>query len=214
MPVQQYVYVLDYAKLGKIPTLQVYLYYFRSTNLLNVIMASILAFAGSNSSTSINFKLVKHTASFVVKHEVLVSNMATFSLPMYSEDEERNNGFPEPLVGFKEGIQKASGLIISVNEHNSNPSAYFKNLIDWLSRLDKNVFEGKKVLLMSTSPGKRGAIGAHEVAGKMLTRFGAEIVATFSLPSFQMNFDEENGIINAELSKSLQIAITDFMATI
>ncbi len=177
-------------------------------------MASILAFAGSNSSMSINFKLVKHTASFIVKHEILVLNMADFSLSMYSEDEEKNSGFPKPLVGFKEDIQKVSGLIISVNEHNSNPSAFFKNLIDWLSRLDKNVFAGKKVLLMSTSPGKRGAIGAHEVAGKVLTRFGAEIVATFSLPSFQVNFDEENGIIDAELSKSFQTAITDFMATI
>jgi NAD(P)H-dependent FMN reductase len=177
-------------------------------------MASILAFAGSNSSISINFKLLKYTSSFVVKHEILVLNMADFSLPMYSEDEERDNGFSEHLIGLKENIQKASGLIISVNEHNSNPSAYFKNLIDWLSRLDKNLLEGKKVLLMSTSPGKRGAIGAHEVAGKMMTRFGAEIVATFSLPSFQMNFDEENGIIDAELSKSHQTAITDFMATI
>ncbi len=177
-------------------------------------MASILAFAGSNSSTSINFKLVKYTASLVVEHEIRLLNMADFSLPMYSEDEERNNGFSEPLVELKGAVRKASGLIISINEHNGNPSAYFKNLIDWLSRLDKNFLEGKKVLLMSTSPGKRGAIGAHGVAGKMLTRFGAEIVAIFSLPSFQVNFEEENGITDAELSKSLQRAITDFMATI
>lgn len=177
-------------------------------------MSTILAFAGSNSSTSINFKLVKYTASLASEHEVQLLNMANLPFPMYSEDYEKENGFSNSLVEIKNDIDNADGIIISVNEHNSNPSAYFKNFLDWLSRLDKKFLEGKKVLLMSASPGGRGAIGAHETIKNMLPRFGAASVVGFSLPSFYQNFDENKGIIEPELSKTHQKVLADFLAEI
>src|SRR6056297_3775401 len=126
-------------------------------------MAAILAFAGSNSSTSINFKLVKHTISLVQKHDIQTLNMAEHPFPMYSEDHENEHGFSDALMNLKDDIKKSDGIILSVNEHNGNPSAYFKNVLDWLSRLDRNFLEGTKVSLMSTSGGKRGAKGAMAV---------------------------------------------------
>lgn len=175
-------------------------------------MATILAFAGSNSSTSINFKLVKYTASLATDHTVQLLNMANLPFPMYSEDYEKENGFLNSLVEVKDDIRNADALIISVNEHNSNPSAYFKNFLDWLSRLDRKFLEEKKVLLMSTSPGGRGGVGAHEVVKNMLPRFGATTITSFSLPSFHQNFNEDDGITNPELSEAHQKALTDFLA--
>ena len=35
---------------------------------------------------------------------------------MYSEDEERKNGFPGMALGIKQEISEADALIISVNE--------------------------------------------------------------------------------------------------
>ncbi len=177
-------------------------------------MATILAFAGSNSSTSINFKLVRYTVSVLDSHNVQLLNMANCPFPMYSEDYEKKNGFSNSLIELKKDIQKADGLIISVNEHNSNPSAYFKNLIDWLSRLDKNFIKGKKVFLMSTSPGKRGAIGAQETVKKIFTRFGAEVLESFSLPSFQNNFEPEKGIIDEDLEGLHKNALANFISKI
>lgn len=177
-------------------------------------MSTILAFAGSNSSTSVNFKLVRHTASLVVDHQVNVMNLANYPFPMYSEDYEKENGFSNSLIEVKKDIQNADGLIISVNEHNSNPSAYFKNFVDWLSRLDRDFIKDKKVLLMSASPGKRGGIGAHEVVKNMFTRFGATIIEGFSLPSFYQNFDDGKGIIDPELAKMHQEALAKFLAEI
>lgn len=177
-------------------------------------MGTILAFAGSNSSTSINFKLVKHTASLVHEHQVKVMNMANYPFPMYSEDHEKENGFSNSLIEVKNDIQNTDGLIISVNEHNSNPSAYFKNFLDWLSRLDKNFLRDKKVFLMSTSPGKRGGIGAHEAVKNLLPRFGASSITGFSLPSFHQNFEEGKGITDVELSKAHQQAVSEFLAEI
>jgi len=177
-------------------------------------MAKILAFAGSNSSTSINYKLVKHTCTLITGHEVRTLNLANYPFPMYSMDVEQDKGYSNSLVEFKNDIQKADGLIISVNEHNGGPSAYFKNVLDWLSRLERKFLEGKKIFLMATSPGKRGGIGALETTAALLPRFGAEIPATFSLPSFGENFDGQSGITNTENATEHLGALQTFLTSL
>ncbi len=199
------------AKLNKKLASQGYFDYFRVTNLINVNMASILAFAGSNSSTSINFKLVKHTLTLVGGHTVRLLDMAHYPYPMYSIDYEKKNGFSNGLIELRDDIQNADGLIISVSEHNGSLSSYFKNTLDWLSRLDIKFMDGTKVLLMSTSPGERGGKGSLEVVENLLPRFGAEIISTFSLPAFQENFDSEKGVLDTALSKEHEEALNAFL---
>jgi NAD(P)H-dependent FMN reductase len=167
-------------------------------------MPTILAFAGSNSSTSINHQLVVYLTTQLKKTSFEVFKLSEMDLEVYSEDAQRETGFPPSVNQVYKHIQVADGLIISVNEHNSNPSAFFKNVLDWLSRLDRKFLEGKKVLLLSASTGARGGMGALEVTQKLLPRFGAEIVDTFSFPSFHDNFSKEQGlIINEELKTQL-----------
>ena len=177
-------------------------------------MAYIFGFSGSNSSTSINYKLVRYTASLIKGYDLKLLDMANCPFPMYSEDYEHEHGFSNSLFEFKDDIQNAEGIILSVNEHNSNPSAYFKNLIDWLSRVDRKFIDGKRLFLLSTSGGKRGGTGAHEVAEKLLTRFGANVVASFSLPSFNDNFDIQKGILDTELSTAHKVALDKFIVAI
>ncbi len=177
-------------------------------------MATIIAFAGSNSSTSINYQLVKYTVGLLEEQEIQLLNLANFPFPMYSEDQERQRGFSNSLVEFKEDIKNAAGLVLSVNEHNGSPSAYFKNVLDWLSRLDRKFLENTPVLLMSASPGGRGAIGSLGIIKDLLPRFGAEIVATFSLPSFGQNFKPEKGITEPELAKAHAEALEQFLERI
>ncbi len=177
-------------------------------------MATILAFAGSNSSTSINFKLVKYTTGLIQQNEVSLMDLSSFPVPMYSADTEKYNGYPEDVVALQKDIKNADGLIISVNEHNSGPSAYFKNLMDWLSRVDKRFLDDKKIFLMSTSPGRRGGISSLTYVKDTLPRFGGEITTSFSLPSFNDNFDPEKGILDGELKKDHQKALEDFLKTL
>ena len=174
-------------------------------------MAQLLAFAGSNSSTSINFELVKFTVHLIENQQVHTLNMANYPFQMFSIDVEKKEGYSNSLVELKEDIEKVDGLLISVNEHNGNPSAFFKNLLDWLSRINRKFLEGKKVFLMSASTGKRGGIGSLGVVEALLPRFGAEIVTTFSLPSFNENFDLDSGITNKELKNKHQKALTTFL---
>ncbi len=172
----------------------------------------ILAFAGSNSSKSVNFQLVRYTASLIKEHQVEVLNLVNYPFPMYSEDYEKSKGFSNSLMELRDDIKNSNGLIISLNEHNGNPSAYFKNLIDWLSRLERKFLEGQKVMLMSTSPGGRGAIGALQVVEQLLPRFGAEVVSTFSLASFHQNFNSKTGIKDADLAAKHQDALNKFLS--
>ncbi|MBP2834213.1 NAD(P)H-dependent oxidoreductase [Aquimarina sp. U1-2] len=172
-------------------------------------MKKILAFAGSNSSTSINQKLVTYIASELKDHKVSVLHLVNYDMPMYSEDEEKK-GFPAMVMGLKQEISEVDALIISLSEHNGSWSAFFKNIVDWLSRLDRNFLAGKKILLTSTSPGKRGGMSALEHAKLILPRFGADIVESFSFPSFYENFSEETYTLTNE---TLELGLKQVLST-
>lgn len=171
-------------------------------------MSTILAFAGSNSSTSINHQFVTYLTTQLQETSFELFKLSDMDLVIYSEDEQRENGFPSSINQIYKHIQASEGLLISVNEHNGNPSAFFKNVLDWLSRLDRKFLEGKKIFLLSTSNGARGGMSSLDVVKNMLPRFGGEIVDTYSLPSFKENFSEEekkisNTAINHEIVEKL-----------
>lgn len=175
-------------------------------------MKKILAFSGSNSSTSINTQLLNHVISKITHHEVHAISLTSYEVPIYSADIEKTAGMPSPSLQLKKLIDEHEALIIAVNEHNSAPSAFFKNHFDWLSRVDVNFLKGKKILLMSTSPGKRGAKSSLEfVRDAYLPRFGAQIVESFSLPSFGENFDDVSKQLTNDLyALGLSDVITNF----
>ena len=57
-------------------------------------------------------------------------------------------------------------------------------------------------------------MGALEVAKGILPRFGGEVVATFSLPSFNHTFDETKGITDPELAIAHKNALETFLSQI
>lgn len=174
-------------------------------------MKKIIAFAGSNSSTSMNHELVICAAQKLKKTESTVIRLTDYPLPMFGEDLEREEGYPEILTELLEEIKESDGLLLSVNEHNGTVSAFFKNVIDWLSRLEYKFLTDKKIFLMSTSDGKRGALSANEYTARVLPRFGAAEIYTFPLPSFSTNF--KNGeIIDKELNANLEAKLANFEA--
>ena len=177
-------------------------------------MKNILAFAGSNSSTSINFKFVSHAVSTIKEHKVELINLRDFDIPMYSSDLEEKNGIPQSIVKLNEHIQNAEALLISVNEHNGGLSAFFKNCMDWLSRNDRNFLNGKKLCILSTSPGRGGAKMANDYAVEILPRFGAEIVSHFALASFGHSFSEDKGITDENQDKDFKAALNQFLKAI
>lgn len=147
---------------------------------------NILAFSGSNSSTSINQALIRYTAQEI---NAQVINLRDYNFPMYSEDLEKEKGIPADIKALMEQIIAADAVIISTPEHNANLPAFFKNVLDWLSRTGVKFLEGKKVLIMSTSNGKGGAGKAAGLMDRPIHYAGGEIHETFSLPQFSEHFD-------------------------
>lgn len=171
-------------------------------------MKKILAFSGSNHSSSINQQLVNYTASLIAEFEVQVLDISKWDIPIYSIDMDPDQT-PTEITRLIELIESFDGFIIASPEHNGSTPAFFKNIIDWLSRRSKNVFGNKPLLLMSTSPGKNGGITNRSLLEKQLPFMGAFIAATFSLPSFRHTM--QKGQLNGDLLEDLRMEINKFL---
>lgn len=171
----------------------------------------IIAFGGSPSKNSINKKLATYAASLFENVEVEVLDLNDFQMPLFSVDVEKEIGQHPLAKVFLDKIATADILVVSLAENNGNYSAAFKNVYDWCSRINGKVFQEKPMLLMATSPGVRGGASVLEIAKNAFPRYGAIIKATFSLPSFNDNFDVEKGVIsNVELDKQLKEIAKNF----
>lgn len=173
----------------------------------------LIAFGGSNSSKSINKMLATYASSLFENAEVEILDLNDFEMPLFSVDREKEIGQHETAKKFLAKLASADILVISLAENNGIYSTAFKNIYDWCSRIDNEVFQQKPMLLMATSPGGRGGKGVLEFANGNLPRHGANIKALFSLPSFYTNFDVENKkISNAELDSELKEIVKNFEA--
>lgn len=172
----------------------------------------ILAFAGSNSSRSINRKLVIHTLSHFQEEKVTLLDLNDFEMPLFSADKEREEGYPHKAHQLLELIESADLIILSLAEHNNSYTTAFKNVMDWCSRINGKFFQNKPMLLMSTSPGGFGGGNVMNSAKAYFPKCSANILDTFSLPSFNQNFDENEGIIHQEIREEFLHKIRELKA--
>lgn len=159
----------------------------------------ILAFGASSSKHSINKKFATYAANQLKDAEITILDLNDFEMPIYSIDKEQAGGIPDLAKQFKKHIQATDGIIVSFAEHNGAYTAAYKNIYDWMSRLEGSVWGEKTMILLSTSPGGRGGKTVLEIAFNAYSRGNKNVVAHFSLPSFGKNFSEEDGIMDAEL---------------
>jgi NAD(P)H-dependent FMN reductase len=162
---------------------------------------NILSFGASASKHSINKQFAHHTAHLFTGHTINAVDLLNFPLPIYTIDHEKEIGIPDNAHTFLNLIDEADLLVISMAEHNGSYTAWFKNLFDWVSRINGKFLQDKKILLLSTSPGARGAQSVMASALDRFPRHGAIILASFSLPNFNENFDPEKGVIKEDLKE-------------
>lgn len=174
----------------------------------------ILAFAGSTSSKSINRQLANHAASMVPGATVTELDIRSFDLPIYSQDEEESGGIPGAAHQFLDLIRRHDAIVVSLAEHNGSYTAAFKNLYDWTSRIEQNLWSDRPMLLLSTSPGGRGGATVMEAARATFPRMGADLKASFSLPVFHDHFDAATGITDPELATAFGEALDTFVTAL
>ncbi len=170
-------------------------------------MMKIIVFGASHSKQSINKQFAEFAARQFNDATIEVLDLNQYQLPLFTVDVEAEIGSPEPVKAFLDKLEEADLLIISMAEHNGSYTVAFKNLFDWTSRLKMKLFEHKNILLLATSPGPRGGISVLETAQKRFPIHGGNIIASFSLPNFDSNFDHQKGITNAAMKQEFDAVI-------
>lgn len=171
----------------------------------------IIAFAGSSSKKSINKQLVTYAASLINGANVEVLDLNDFELPLFSQDKEVELGQPALAKQFYDTLGSADAIVISFAEHNGSYSAAYKNIFDWTSRINQKVFQGKPMVMLSTSPGPGGAKNVLAAATGSAPYFGGELKGQLSVASFFDQFDVENQRIS---NAHIDAALKNVMATL
>ena len=170
----------------------------------------ILAFGASNSSTSINKKLVTSVSKYYkeLDDEKVILDLNDYEMPIYSIDREKESGIPANAIAFAEQIDWADLILISFAENNGNYTAAYKNIIDWVSRIKgRKIFNNKPLFILATSPGARGGQSVLDIAAARIPFDGGEVLETFSLPQFQENFEDGKGVTNPLYRSQLEAKV-------
>lgn len=175
----------------------------------------VLAFAASNSTTSINARLVTCASQllqteFDKRVEIETIHLTDYDMPVYSPEREAL-GIPEAAKDFYARIGAADGLIISFAEYNGCYTTAFKNVFDWCSRIKMQIYQDKPMLMMATSAGPRGGQNVLKIASEAAPFFGGNVTSTFNFGPFAEHFDTETDSLKTpELYADLKEAIAAF----
>ena len=183
-------------------------------------MKRILAFSGSNSARSINQKLVQYAASMVEQTEITLINLKDYPLPIFNVDCENTVGIPEKAYELKAIFDAHDAFIMAVPEYNSSMPAFFKNIIDWLSRIEKSVFRVKPIVLLSATPGASGGHNVLPEVEKVVSGYlTGKVIGKLSFPKYfrifhtkedQLEIKDENLERELkELIRSLELRIIE-----
>lgn len=172
----------------------------------------ILALAGSNSPESINRQLVAHAAD-LSRHQATLIDMTAFDdTPIYSSLRQQRDGFPAEIKALYDQIKAHDGLLIASPEHNGSIPAVFKNVIDWLSRIEMKFLSEKPVLVMSTSPGPNGGRTNLAHLSSLLPWWGAQVTGSWGLGSYYAKMQPEG--LEPESRAELQALVDAFDAAV
>ncbi len=185
-------------------------------------MKKILALSGSNSSDSINKKLLVFAAGLVENAMVEIVDLRDYEVPVFSPDLKKESGFPEKIQLLFGKILESHGFIIASPEYNGLVTAVLKNTVDWLSGLNMKFLGQKPTALISTSPGSNGGASNLDILERILHYWGGHWVGSYSLSNFHDNFDtdemkvrdEEEQVKIKELVGKLEAALETMSLTV
>jgi chromate reductase, NAD(P)H dehydrogenase (quinone) len=176
----------------------------------------VIAFAGSTRKDSCNKKLIQESARIArqMGAAVTVIDLKDYPIPFYDGDLEANQGMPENAKRIRKMIVESNAIIISTPEYNGSLSSVLKNTLDWVSRTEdgkpsREAFLGKKVAIMSCSPGNGGGARALEHLKGVVQDIGGLVVATnvalsSGYSAFNVQGQLEDGSKKQELTKEIQ----------
>ena len=164
---------------------------------------TVLAFGASNHSASINAALVRFaTDRFKSKHQpdaqIRLLNINDFEMPIYSIDREQEHGIPQLAKEFYNAIGSAAALIVSFAEYNGTYSSAWKNIHDWMSRIDMRIYQDKPAVALAATPGPRAGAGVLQAVQTSAPFFGMALQGTVGIGKWGEAFDLQHGVLTQE----------------
>jgi chromate reductase len=167
----------------------------------------ILAVCGSLRRASYNrallrtaIELAPPTLTFI-QHEI-------GDIPLYNGDVEAE-GFPPPVVAFREAIRAADGLLFVTPEYNHGIPGVLKNAIDWASRPPDMPFRRKPGGLMGASDGPIGTARCQATLRQTMQTLGirtmvhGEVLVTFAPQKFTEDLQLTDGDTRKHVARYL-----------
>lgn len=174
----------------------------------------VLVFGASLRKESLNNRLAALAAKTAERAGATVEHvhLADFDCPFYDGDMDAERNYPEGALAFCRRIKSADAFIIASPEYNASMPGVLKNLIDWVSRLRPQPFNGRQGLLLSASPSMSGGNRGLWALRIPLEHLGARVYPDmFSLAQAHEAFDADGCIANDMLQKRFDETIRCFL---
>lgn len=167
---------------------------------------NLVAFAGSARKESLNRKLLANAvkAAEAAGAHVTLVELGALNLPMYDQDMEAEDGFPQAVLDLKKTMRDSDGFLIASPEHNSSYSALLKNAIDWTSRSSGaddpglSSYNGKYAALMATSPGALGGLRGLFALRELLQNINVTVLPGMQAVGQGFQAFDDNGDLKDE----------------
>jgi chromate reductase len=131
----------------------------------------ILGVSGSLRAASFNTALLR-AAQELAPDGVAIEIFGLHDLPLFNQDVE-DQGDPPPVVAWKTAVREADALLLACPEYNGGVTGVLKNAIDWASRGQPSVLDGKVVCIIGASPGMTGTVRAQDALRQSLRKVSA-----------------------------------------
>jgi chromate reductase len=136
--------------------------------------------------------------------EVVLADLADFSMPIYQGDEEAEHGMPAGAVALLELLAGCQGLLLVTPEYNGFFPPLLKNTLDWMSRPDPSGqaglrhFKGKVAGICASSPGPAGGLRSLMATRQYLGNLGLLVIPEqMAVGSAGQAFDEQGQLKDA-----------------
>jgi chromate reductase len=135
----------------------------------------ILALSGSLRAASANTGLLRTAIEQAPKGiDIQIGDWST--IPLYNGDVETGDGIPAGVTALADQIRAADGLLLAVPEYNFSIPGGFKNMTDWISRVNDQPFADKPAAIMGASAGPMGTGRMQYELRKVLGALNADLV--------------------------------------
>ena len=179
----------------------------------NLQPVDVLVLSASLRQNSLNERLAKLALESARQRGATgeIVTMRDFDCPSYDADLEAEDGVPEPATRFCRRLVATDALLIASPEFNASMPGALKNLIDWVSRIRPQPFNGKQCLLLSASPsmvgGNRGLWALRIPLEHLGTRVYPDM---FSLAQAHQAFQASGHLANETLQARFNETIRCF----